>query len=665
MNKYQDLIQVYPAIEGIWNRLTDAVMNSDPSLPEFIGTYIDALGGMKACFKSGAVDAMSLRFLSLSTFNNIQSDETMIDTSWAGEIMRACSGVLGIIPQGPINEADYKDLTPPQRAVALEQVRSSAPTYPPVSDAGRIDMVKPQSPAATPPAPSVVLPVRASTSLPEIVVREDTSAPVPMLSVQPAAGGFPNDPVLEPALTSAAARAFGFASTKPVVAPAGIAAPTLSEFGEDMPLPKVQVALPAPVAVVAVVEEVAPRTQPLPAETSIAAPCPVAIIPEALPPSTPEVASDVSRSSAEDPDLQTIETELEQVFELPQPGPANDLDHVEEEQEPAPLAVAEVTDAVAQQPTVAELPASPAAFAAVQAEPASPAVPEFVSASQPDPAPVTSLFADPSVFERATQLFQECRDSVSGYVPRGAVHNEFAGLPDDLRPDNPALASIFMNSGPIVIAPRFPGAPVAQEIMELKRRTTAAFEQPLYQSRPFLDHWLLTNYCVERMLSECFTPSGDVKDVKEAASFAVVLGRIALYSEYFMATPFGMDLFETAMRAAHSLDPAKACVSPNHMPAVRKMRDRIDGTIREIAKTSAGPNMMPPIYPYVVDWLAKMMMSITEDAKTTDFDTLRDFSVGLSMVIIRAFGLGSKEVDSQVVSVSNYFNHLVNKAFWC
>jgi hypothetical protein len=132
-----------------------------------------------------------------------------------------------------------------------------------------------------------------------------------------------------------------------------------------------------------------------------------------------------------------------------------------------------------------------------------------------------------------------------------------------------------------------------------------------------------------------------------------------------MATPFGVDLFETAMQMAHALDPVRASVSAESWRSAGTIRAQIDKTIELIAKTSANPNTMPPIYPYVVDWLAKMMIAITPETATTDFDLLRDLSVGLSMVIIRCYGLGVREIDDQVSAVCNLLTHLVTKSFWC
>lgn len=707
MSKYQDLLQTYPGIDGTWNKLSDAVMNSDLSLPEFIGAYIDALGGMRACFKPAAIDAMSLRFLAQSTFNNIQMDETMIETTWTGEIMRACSNVLTALPQGPLNEADFRTPSPEASASMAEPARIAVPSRQfsnlsetPVSMAGPVPPLTLSEPPTAPFSSADVYQEETVRPVETFAPAMTTPTPRP-----PSALAVPEGE--EPALSSAAARAFGLTSRKPTTsAPTGTAAVALTEFGDDMPLPLVKADQPESSAMASVPAELPPLPETLliptvfsqdhtegtdqgallpanipvelqgvastvhdeleqPANETQAVSQLAAGVPEATAPSAPVRPTQDLPSQAEDLDLQTLETELEQVFEFPQPDQVETMERRVEDLTPDTPIVAESLPVINQQLAPSEPGAQVIlAPASVEETPQSSPANDLADA-QPDAAPAASLFADPAVFERAAQLFQEVRDSVSDYIPRGASYDEFVGLPDDLRPENPALASIYLNSGPIVIAQRAPGAPITQELAELKRRVTAAFEQPLYKSRPFLDHWILANYCTERMLAGCFSASGAMKDAKEAGAFIAVLGRIALYSDYFMATPLGMDLFETAMRMAHSLDPASANVSPNHMPAVRNMREQIDSTIRLIAKVSAEPNMMPPIYPYVVDWLAKMMAAITDDAKTTDFDSLRDLSVGLSMVIIRCFGLGTKEIDSRVVSVGNYFNHLVNKAFWC
>lgn len=150
-----------------------------------------------------------------------------------------------------------------------------------------------------------------------------------------------------------------------------------------MPLPRAQVALAAPVAVVATHEEAVPLRQPLPAETPIASPVPDAIIPDVLPPSTPECKTDTSHSSAEDPDLQTIETELEQVFELPQLGLWVIWTMSGRTSARAISCCGSARGGCSRNRRRALVADAPVVLATVQAEFASPAVPEFVSASQP------------------------------------------------------------------------------------------------------------------------------------------------------------------------------------------------------------------------------------------------------------------------------------------
>jgi hypothetical protein len=723
MGKYQDLQPINSKIGELWNKFSAAVLNSDPSLPEYSDSYIDSLGAMKACFKTGSIDAMTLRFLAGSLMNNVQTDEFMIMTPWAGEIVRLCGSVLKQIPQGILRPEDFMDdqLNSDGAQDLADELRepAAAPGLAPQAVDEFTASLAPRR-APTPPAPSVPLLQPESLG-----TRGSTDAPVPPQSlapVKPLPAATPVSEDLASQLSSAAARAFGLSAGKSagqqLVAQARI---TASEFGEDMPLPsrplpQVELAaslprpglassatvaaaelLEQPAQIVAqyAVEALSPSLAQIDDQSRLSSPvlaAPAYVAAEIDPasqvlsgetipplddtslPAVPSVKEENIPQQGEDLDVRAIEDELQTVFQFPQ---ADQLETDEEliadsSSNPAStedVSVSEPTTQTATEPVTIQ-PAMAASVVTTGSEAsnlAEQAQPDSLSAAQ-EQASIrvqASLFADPAVFSRASEIYQTVRESVSGFVPKGSGFEDLASLPDDLKPENPEMASIFLNSGPVAIVSRIPGVSLYQEVTDFKRRLAGYFDASLYKSRPFLDYWVLTNFCFERMSAECFSPDGEVLDTLEAASYVTTLGRIALYSDYFMATPFGVDLFETAMRMAHALDPVKASVSAESWRSAGTIRTQIDKTIELIAKTSANPNTMPPIYPYVVDWLAKMMIAITPETTTTDFDLLRDLSVGLSMVIIRCYGLGVREIDDQVSAVCNLLNHLVTKSFWC